>query len=259
MKWAAAQDMADRLQGIADDFNRTAGRNPLLPMSMTIERGSLTPPSPWREDLLRALTCDLCGRSYGVYAIALFCPDCGGRNVHVHFAREVKLIEKHVKLSEEVATRRDEELSYRILGNAYEDVLTALEAYLKTLFLFLAKRRTDPATLEGLNKKARQGNPFQTVGRATELYAQISIDPFSALSPQDREFLILHIEKRHVIGHSLGLADEKYLRTVRHEKEGENVRLLGADVRRFAQLAHQIVVEGIEETQPELLPPHDGH
>jgi predicted nucleic acid-binding Zn-ribbon protein len=259
VRWAAAQDMADHLEGIAEDFNRKVGRNSFLPITMSIKRGSLSKPYAWREDLLRGLTCDLCGRSYGVYAIAAFCPDCGGRNIHVHFKREVELIEKQVKFSEEAAAGGDNELAYRILGNAHEDVLTALETYLKTLFLFLIKRRSDPATLEPLSKEARRGNPFQSIDRASALYAQISMDPFNALSSRDKDFLVLHIEKRHVIGHNLGLADEKYLGTVGHEKQGETVRILADDVRRFAQLAHQIVVEGVEETQPEFLPIAQGH
>jgi hypothetical protein len=240
--WAAFQDAADHLDGIARDFTRQL-KNSFLPISMTVQRAHRPKPYAWREDLLRGLTCDLCGRSYGVYAIALFCPDCGGRNVHVHFKREVELIDKQVGLSVHAKTQGDEELAYRILGNAHEDVLTAMETYLKTLFLFLARRRCN-------EREARRGNPFQRLDRCSELFASINIDPFHTLSSDERTFLIAHIEKWHVIGHNLGLADEKYLRSTGSENEGESVQILGDDVRRFAQLAYRIVVEGVEANEP---------
>jgi hypothetical protein len=250
VKWAAYQDAADHFDGIARDFTRQL-KNSFLPISMTIQHSNKPEPYAWREDLLRGLTCDLCGRSYGVYAIALFCPDCGGRNVHVHFGREVELVGKQVELSMHAEAQGDEELGYRILGNAHEDVLTAMETYLKTIFLFLAKRRCNVDLLGKLEKEARRGNPFQRIDRCSALFASINIEPFRTLSSEERAFLILHIEKRHVIGHNLGLADEKYLQNAGHENEGESVRILGADVRRFALLAYRIVVEGIEASEPE--------
>jgi hypothetical protein len=126
-----------------------------------------------------------------------------------------------------------------------------METYLRTLFLFLAERRCDPDIFEALEKKARGGNPFQRIDRAATLFALIGIDPFHTLTLEERAFLILHIEKRHVIGHNLGLADEKYLQSAGHGNAGESVRILGEDVRRFAMLAYRIVVEGIEASEPE--------
>jgi uncharacterized Zn finger protein (UPF0148 family) len=129
VKWAAAQDVADAIAGIVSGFNRKQSTDSPISISMSMKHSHEPAPYFWREDLLRALRCDLCERSYGVYAIAIFCPDCGGRNVHVHFAREVELIEKQVHQSEEIAAKGDNELAYRMLGNAHEDVLTALETY----------------------------------------------------------------------------------------------------------------------------------
>lgn len=251
--WAAGQDLQDHLEQFARGFNQRMGRNSFVKISMDVKRNHQPKPHVWREDLLRGLTCDLCGREYGVYAIALFCPDCGGRNVHVHFQRELELIHKQLGISENASTQGDDELAYRILGNAHEDVLTALETYLKTLFIFLL-RRCAPEKREALEKDARRGNPFQQVDRATALYGQLGSDPFRVLSQEDREFMVVHIKKRHVIGHNLGLADEKFLEHVGHGKEGESVRILADDVRKFATLAYRIVVDGIEASEPEFLP-----
>jgi hypothetical protein len=118
----------------------------------------------------------------------------------------------------------------------------------------LAKRRCDTEALERISSDARRGNPFQRLDRATELFGRIKIDPFRVLTSDNRAFLIQHIEKRHVIGHNLGLADEKYLRVASNEREGEIVSLLGKDVCRFASLAQQVIVEGIVASEKEFLP-----
>lgn len=60
-----------------------------------------------------------------MFAIALFCPDCGAPNLALHFARETELVGQQVDLAE---SQDRQELAYRLLGNAHEDVLTAFEA-----------------------------------------------------------------------------------------------------------------------------------
>jgi len=175
--------------------------------------------------------------------------------VHVHFAREISLVERQVELSRHAAEEGEGELAFRLLGNAHEDVMTALETYLRTTFLFLCKRRLADRELNVLTARARNGNPFQSISRARELFARLSLDPFKVLSDQELAFLDRLIQKRHVIGHNLGLADEKYLRSTGDGVEGQNVRLLGDEVVRFAKASFQVVVEGIEEVATEFLPP----
>lgn len=253
VKWAAKEDIGKWADDLAKNFNRGAPKGGLISMKMTTRRSSNPRPYARREDLLRGLTCDICGRDYGVYAIALFCPDCGARNVHVHFGREVAIIEQQVSLADNAAGE-DEELAFRLLGNAHEDVLTALETYLRTIFLFLAPLRRSEEDAERLSRLARRGNPFQSIVRGERLFTELRLNPYGVITNDDRVFLNTLIQKRHVIGHNLGLADERYLIAVSDGAEGENIRLLGDDVRRFAQLAYRVVVEGIEQAVPELLP-----
>jgi hypothetical protein len=253
--WAAQQEIGDMLTNVADDFNRRTKRGGLVTMSMNVKYPSSVPPYPYREDLLRGLTCDSCGRDYGVFAIALFCPACGARNVHVHFAREIELIEKQLRLAEQITAAGDNELGHRLMGNAHEDVLTAFETYLKTLFRFLVKRRLEGDDRDRLLVAAKKGNPFQSIDRGMELFRLIGSGPYAVLSDEDMTALRALTSKRHVIGHNLGLADEQYLRVTGAERAGESVVLVASDVRRFAELAYRVVVQGLEEREIEMLPP----
>jgi predicted RNA-binding Zn-ribbon protein involved in translation (DUF1610 family) len=251
--WAVEQDVGDWLEDFAHDFNRNAGKGGLISISMETKRSNRPAPCPWRQDLLRDLTCNICHRRYGVYAIGFFCPDCGARNLSVHFQREVELIAGQIDLAEGLPTPEKRELSYRILGNAYEDVVTAFEAYLKSIFRFAAPKRLNFQQMEAASKEAR-GNPFQNIERSRKLFAYLGLDPFSCLDSEELKALELNIEKRHVIGHNLGLADEKYVDVAQEGSLGETVTLLADEVERFAILCDRIVGH-LESGLPEFLPP----
>lgn len=253
--WAAEQDVGDAVEQWARDLNRQLQRSGggLFSMKMDVKRNRKSAPFVWREDLLRDLTCDTCGRRYGVYAIALFCPDCGARNLHVHYAREKELVKEQVKLAEQVERDGNGELAYRLLGNAHEDVLTVFETYLKTIYRFLLKRRF-PEDAPKLGKKSAIGNKFQNIERGRSLFSNIGIDPYSHLTQEDLEFLQLNIEKRHVVGHNLSMADEAYSQAASSEQPGQTVKLLADEIIRFAEVCGTVVTR-LEEESPEFFPP----
>lgn len=252
--WAALNDVRGALGDMVKDFNQnvTASRNPLFSIEMKLEGCASPQPYVWREDLLRELQCDICARPYGVYAIGLFCPDCGARNVHVHFRREVELVMSQVAMARRAEQDGKKELSFRLLGNAHEDVLTALETFLKTIFRFLVKTRL-PDQAEVLSEKKAIGNRFQNIERARELFGKIAIDPFAGLTEDQLQCLHLNIEKRHVLGHNLSLADESFSQKIGAET-GQTIALVADDVQKFSQIASAII-RRLEEGCPEFQPP----
>lgn len=203
-----------------------------------------------RRDLMRLLVCDCCGRDYGVFAIALFCPDCGAPNIALHFSREVQLVFEQVELAEGLGKER-QELAYRMLGNAHEDVLTAFEATLKTLYLYgKAQRRSDgPAP--------KVGNDFQNVERGLARFAELGIDPYAGLDADELKALRLNIQKRHVIGHNLGVVDSKFVEEARDARLGETVKLVGADIRKFAELCRKVIEKLDDWLAGQPMPPVD--
>ncbi len=188
-----------------------------------------------RKDLLRELICDHCGRDYGVFAIGLFCPDCGAPNLRLHFAREGELVGSQIDLAEALDENMDE-LAYRLLGNAHEDVLTAFEATLKTVYLYgMSQRPSDAAPFKQVK------NDFQNIEIATRRFGDLGFDPFDGLSANDREVLSLNIQKRHIIGHNLGVVDERFATYAEDARLGETVHLVGEDIRQFVAVAQKVV------------------
>jgi hypothetical protein len=238
--WEAEQDVGDWVHDLARDFNRRQPRGGLIRMRMEARTPRSSRPLAIREDLLRDLACHICARPYGVYAIALFCPDCGAPNLLLHFRREVELVARQTQLADQAKGGGEPELAYRLLGNAHEDVLTAFETALKTVYRCLVRQRL-PEKAEELCSKRAIGNRFQNVDRARVLYADLTIDPFGDLDETDLSLLRRNIEKRHVIGHNLSLADETYTDLTEDAEPGRTVQLLGADILRFAATCEHVV------------------
>jgi hypothetical protein len=243
LEWMTAQDVADELERMVSNFNRQVGGSigGLISIHASVQRPALIRPHVWREDLLRDLTCDVCGQRYGVYAIGLFCPNCGASNTHVHFAREVELVRHQCELARKVEEQGDRELAYRLLGNAHEDVVTAFETYQKTIYRFAIRKRGSEGW-ETLVANKAIGNRFQNIERGRELLVGAGLDPYADMDTEEIAFLRSSIEKRHVVGHNLSMADDKYAATVASSEElGETVQLMAEDIVRFAEACASII------------------
>lgn len=188
-----------------------------------------------RRDLMRLLVCDCCGRDYGVFAIALFCPDCGAPNLALHFSREAELVYQQVELAE-ISGQDRQELAYRLLGNAHEDVLTAFEATMKVAYAYKIQNR--PA---GSPAVKPVGNDFQNIERGRKRFEEFSFDPFAELDAAELSALSLNIQKRHLIGHNLGVVDAKFAEQAQEAKLGETVSLVATDIRTFAAMCRRVV------------------
>jgi len=229
---AAFADVQDAFHDMFRNLERQFSSSKFLKIKTTGRPSTKPKPRFARRDLLRELICDHCGRDYGVFAIGLFCPDCGAPNLRLHFAREVELVLKQVGLAD--SQQGQEELAYRLMGNAHEDVLTAFEATQKAAYLYgIAQLGATPS------KPVK--NDFQNVEFAQRRFSELNIDPFSTLIPAELTALKLNIQKRHIIGHNLGVMDEKFADHAASARLGETVHLVGEDIAQFALLAQRVV------------------
>lgn len=88
VKHAAVSDVEEMLHNTFKGLNRGSSRNSMVRFEVKGQTKPRPKPRFARRDLLREMECDHCGRDYGVFAIALFCPDCGAPNLRLHFSRE---------------------------------------------------------------------------------------------------------------------------------------------------------------------------
>lgn len=231
VKQAALQDMQDAVSEMLAGVARGSKSITYKPAAQR----SKPRPRFGRRDLMRLLVCDCCGRDYGVFAIALFCPDCGAPNLALHFSREAELVGQQVDLAEALGKDR-QELAYRLLGNAHEDVLTAFEATLKVAYAY----RIHIRPLGSMPAKSVV-NDFQNIDKGRKRFDEFLFDPFAELDTQELAVLSLNIQKRHLIGHNLGVVDAKFTQHAKEAKLGETVELVAADIRSFAALCRKVI------------------
>ncbi len=122
------------------------------------------------------------------------------------------------------------------------------------MYCYLVHERLPDQAKKLYNKKA-VGNAFQNVDRAKERFAAIDRNLFEALSADDTAFLILNFQKRHVIGHNLGIADEHYNELTQCEQPGETVALLGEEINRFATICANVIAHFEEWLLPTIEQP----
>jgi hypothetical protein len=82
---------------------------------------------------------------------------------------------------------------------------------------------------------------LQNVDKATKRFAQLALDPFEDLTDTERAVLLLNIQKRYIIGHNLGVVDDKFATHAADAKVGETVHLVGEDIRAFAAICQKVI------------------
>jgi len=82
---------------------------------------------------------------------------------------------------------------------------------------------------------------FQNIERGRKRFAEFDFDPFGNLTPDALAVLTLNIQKRHVIGHNLGVADAAFAEHAADARLGETVPLVGGDILQFAEISHMVI------------------
>ncbi len=148
------------------------------------------------------------------------------------------MIESQIALVESNDGDREKELDYRLLGNAHEDVLTAFEAALKVAFRQLAAMKTDDGDEP---PSPPTPNVFQNIIKGAKTYRRIGIELYESLDDIQLKSLSDHVQRRHVIGHNLGIADDLFTQHTDSGRVGQTVSIVAEDIRAFGGLCRQVV------------------
>jgi Zn finger protein HypA/HybF involved in hydrogenase expression len=177
---------------------------------MTYTRGDVPVVHPYEEEKLRrSITCEACQNRYAVYGITFYCPWCGGMAFHQHLAQDAKTIRVLAEEAGRIGAEHGQQASDRMVGDAYENVVSLFEGMLKILYRHAVQRRHTKADAEKLMAQIRVN--FQRLSGADEFFDRdLAIKLFGTIAPKERAVLEGIFAKRHVLTHNLGLIDEKF-------------------------------------------------
>jgi len=183
-------------------------------VSLKVE-GSPHPIRHFHEPKLEtAVICDQCTLRYAIYGVFAYCPDCGKHNSLQILNKNLELAEKQLVLAAEV----EGELSGQLVSDALENVVASFDGFGREICRLHANKAKNPSQAEYVS--------FQNLaGAHKNLQLLFYIDLATSLPASEWDFLCRSVQKRHVLAHSMGIVDEKYL-----SKTGDPLATLGRKV-----------------------------
>ena len=184
-------------------------------LSMKVRAGPPLPIHRYREEALQTtVDCSRCTLRYAVYGAFAFCPDCGQHNAQQILGTNLELVRKLLDLAESP----NGDLRPRLTENALEDCVSAFDAFGRELCRVNADRTSNPASMSRVR--------FQNLVSARSELLAIGVQLTSAISPHAWNQALMLFQKRHLIAHKLGVADQEYL-----DRSGDRDAVAGRKIR----------------------------
>jgi uncharacterized Zn finger protein (UPF0148 family) len=183
-------------------FNGRQPRNSLISMSMKVV------PAAASAAMELEIACEKCSCRFAVIGSAYFCPACGHSSVDRMFddsLRKIRAKKDNVEVVRQaiaaVGGRDEAELMCRsLIESCLQDGVTAFQRCCEGLYA-----STAPATPAPINA-------FQRLAQGSELWqARVGVAYVDILGSSDLERLRRLFQKRHLLAHSDGIVDQRYI------------------------------------------------
>jgi hypothetical protein len=232
-KSVAIRQFADRLHDELKtlEFNHP----PRGPFGIGISMKLTTQPYPLRyyhePKLETDVVCDRCTLVYAIYGAFAFCPDCGSHNSLTILQKNLELAEKMLAL----ASTQERDLSEHLIGDALENVVSALDGFGREICRVAAPKATNPTGAEDVR--------FQNLtGARARVQKLFGFDLMSFVHTQDWEFACRCFQKRHLLAHKMGVVDDDYVQATKDPAAivGRKVQIGPEEVKRLIAVVRQL-------------------
>ena len=184
-------------------------------ISMKVKAGAPLPIHHYREkELETTVICSNCTLRYAVYGAFAICPDCGQHNSQQILGANLEIVRKMVDLAES----NEGDLRERLIENALEDCVSAFDAFGRELCRVHANRTSNPASMNRMR--------FQNFVHARSGLQGVGVEMTAAITPDAWEQALALFQKRHLIAHKLGVADQEYV-----DRSGDRDAVAGRKIR----------------------------
>ncbi|MGK2887246.1 MAG: hypothetical protein ACSLE8_21160 [Rhodococcus sp. (in: high G+C Gram-positive bacteria)] len=204
------------------NLNSTAG---MLSISVTVKEADVTAERYQERSLETSVTCDRCMLDYKIYGVFATCPDCGTHNSRTIMRANLSLLRSQLDTA-------DESRLADILGNT----VASFDAFGRTTTEHELGTRINFQSLDGAEKNLQKHN------RSLRAHA----------TREEWDFLTTSFQKRHVIAHNLGVADQEYLDRA-HDPDailGRKIRLTRSEVERTIDILERLSENFASATPP---------
>lgn len=235
--------IGEALHADARDFNRRQPKGGFITMSMNtsgISHRHAIVPIPAQKEMQLEIQCEKCNANYAVIGSAFFCPCCGHNSVERTFDDAIKKVE--AKVNNLAVIRK----AFQEAGQTDEGEITCL-SLIETGILdcVVAFQRFSEETYRKFTKNATiPFNAFQRLDTGSDLWKTAIQEGYEHwLTPQELAELTILFQKRHLLAHSEGIVDAKYIAksTDNTYQVGQRIVIKEKDVLRLVYLIKTIV------------------
>lgn len=193
------------------------------------------------EEMLLKIQCKKCNSRYAVIGSAFFCPCCGHNSAEETFSSSIAKIESKIKnldlirkTLEEISKDEAEMTCRSMIETSINEIVVAFQRFCEVSFKNLSP--TTNLTFNAFQKLDVGENYWKTVFQ--EGYSDW-------LTPPEFNKLNELFQKRHLLSHTEGMVDQKYI-----DKSGDAVYQIGqrivvkpSDIKEMLELVNKIVTE----------------
>lgn len=228
----------------ARDFNRRQDRNSFISMSMKVSgthpHHYILPVSA-KKEFERKLKCDVCNANYAVIGSAFFCPCCGNNSVEKTFDDSLAKVETKlnsisiVRKAIEVVSKDDAEITCRsLIETGLNDCVVAFQRFCEATFV--KEKPTEKIS----------ANVFQRLEDGSKLWKGVFNEGYEDwLTATELKRMNTLFQRRHLLSHSEGIVDDKYLQRANDStyKLGQRIVVKENDVTELLKLIRKIVAK----------------
>lgn len=235
IEYAKSVALNQALQQISKEFKKlefeTKPKGPVgIGFSLKFSGNLQYPIRHYREQELETeIICDNCTLRYAVYGVFAFCPDCGSHNSRQILTKNLELVEKILELAEKADPAITEALFY----NALEDCVSAFDGFGKEVCR--VKARQLQAQIKDIS--------FQKLEVAREnIEKHFGFNIEKAIPQENWATLIILFQKRHLVAHSSGVIDQKYIEKTNDTsaKVGQKVKVSRSEIQSLIAILNNL-------------------
>ena len=252
----AKEQAGKQIEGIIDEslrkdarrFNRNRHRDSFFQISLEVngvrKRRTMIPATA-KEAMELKIMCDKCGARFSVIGSAFFCPCCGHNSVERTFDDSIKKV--RVKLDnikvimnalEEIGKKDEAEITRRsLIETSLSDCIVTFQRLAEQLFSKIPNAPVAPL------------NVFQRIDNGNKLWQTVCGKSYEDwLTTEELKDLKVLFQKRHLLLHTEGIVDQRYLDRSGDESYniGQRIVVKEDDVQYLSNLIEKLA-NGIRE------------
>jgi uncharacterized Zn finger protein (UPF0148 family) len=228
----------------ARDFNSKQPRNAFIKMSVKVTGTKplhYIMPVTSKEEMQLKIQCKACNAKYAVIGSAFFCPCCGHNSAEETFDNSLKKIQDKIKnipiirqAVETVSKDEAENTCRSLIETSLGECVVAFQRFCEVNF----KTRAP--------EKNIKFNAFQNIEVGATYWKDLLGETYADwLTADEMKRLNLLFQKRHLLAHTEGIIDQKYLDKTNDNfyKEGQRIVIKEKDVLELIELVEKLVMK----------------